>query len=76
MIQRFASASAIASLFAGTVFADWPSVSYTEASKEDFSTWGALFGEHDGQYSGYTWKPYTVTTEDGWELTMFQLTAS
>ena len=41
--------------------------------KDEYPTWAALFGDEEGQYSGFAWDPWVVTTEDGWELTMFRI---
>ena len=67
-----------ATLFQTLVYADWPNIQATTGYKEDFPSWGALFGDEDGQYSGYDWKVYTVNTkdddgEDEWQLNFFQI---
>jgi len=60
-------------LLAGVAIANWPSTLVREGYKEDYASWGAMFGPGDDQFSGYKWTPYIVTTEDGWELTMFKV---
>ena len=54
---------------ASQVHASWPEVKYSLTNQEDYPSWGQLFGENQGQYSGYVWEPYAVETSDGWELT-------
>ena len=60
-------------LLARFVIAEWPNTLVREGYREDYVSWGALFGPGDDQFSGYKWTPYIVTTEDGWELTMFKV---
>lgn len=61
---------------AGLSLADWPDTEMKMGYKEDYPNWAAMFGEGEGQYFGYKWTPYVVTTEDGWELTFFKIMAS
>ena len=63
-------------LMAGLNLADWPDCEIKKGYPEDYPEWAALFGRGDDQYFGYKWTPYVVTTEDGWDLTLFQIMAS
>ena len=71
----------LAALIAEPASAGWPNILATRGYREDFPSWGALFGDEDGQYSGYEWYVYSVNTQDDdgndeWELNYFMIRAS
>ena len=61
-------------LCAQNVLAEWPNTVYRKGLREEYPDFASLFGNKDDQFSDYQWNPFVVTTEDGWELTLFQLT--
>ena len=56
--------------------AAWPETAVTNSYKDNFPTFGAMFGKGEDQYDGYDWRVYTTWTidEEGereWELNFF-----
>ena len=44
-------------------------IAQTPDEKAKYPGWAAVMSKE-----GYTWKPYTVETADGWTLTLYRLT--
>lgn len=60
--------------------AAWPETTVTSSYKDNFPSFGAMFGKGEDQYDGYDWTAYTTWTidEEGereWELNFFRLEA-
>ena len=49
---------------------------YDVIAQNKFPAIQALFGKEEGQYMGYNWTPYNVTTDDGWALTLFKFNST
>ena len=48
---------------------------YAIISQDKFPGIQAMFGKQDGQFQGYNWTPFNVTTSDGWALTLFRFSS-
>ena len=62
MLSLSAYSKALGLLLAAplAVNASWPETKVANAFKDNYPSWGALFGKREGQYDGYAWKPFTV----------------
>ena len=63
----------ILSILALLTAADWPIKDYQTILRENYPSFGELFGDQEGQFSGYNWVPFNVTTDDNWALTLFRI---
>ena len=53
----------------GAALAATVAIAQTAEETAKYPGWAAVMTKE-----GYTWKPYTVETTDGWTLTLFRLT--